>query len=114
MIAELDVYSGRPNPRWLLTEDECRELALLLRDLPPAEERRAGVGLGYRGIILANPQKEWGLPPHLRVYAGVVSAEADGAQFLSDVRGCEQRLLTMAAARGYGPLVAAIVQQREA
>jgi hypothetical protein len=52
MTVELDVFSGRPNPRWELDEDSAESLRLLISGLPPA----TGVpqepsGLGYRGFV---------------------------------------------------------------
>jgi hypothetical protein len=51
MLVELDVFSGRPNPRWELDEHADQQLRELHRRLapsvsPPAEPP----GLGYRGF----------------------------------------------------------------
>jgi hypothetical protein len=54
MRVELDVFSGRPNPRWELDEDSAVALRCLLSrlsvstDTPPKEP-----GLGYRGFVFA-------------------------------------------------------------
>ena len=54
MRVELDVFSGRPNPRWELDEDSAVALQRLLSglsvstDTPPKEP-----GLGYRGFVFA-------------------------------------------------------------
>jgi len=54
MVVELDALSGRPNPRWQLTESEAAELAQLIAGLEPAQGTRspAPPGLGYRGFRL--------------------------------------------------------------
>ena len=52
MLVELDIFSGRPNPRWELDPRATGELRRLLRRLarstatPPEPP-----GLGYRGFI---------------------------------------------------------------
>jgi hypothetical protein len=51
MLVELDVFSGRPNPRWQLDEHSTRELRrlqsrLTVSTLAPPEPP----GLGYRGF----------------------------------------------------------------
>ena len=54
MDVEIDIFSGRPNPRWRLSEAETARLMPLLESLdhaaggpPPGPP-----GLGYRGIRL--------------------------------------------------------------
>ena len=55
MLIELDVFSGRPNPRWALDEASARELRQLMSrlavttDTPPEPP-----GLGYRGFVLTD------------------------------------------------------------
>lgn len=55
MRVELDVFSGRPNPRWELNEDSAVALRGLLSRLtvatttPPEQP-----GLGYRGFVYAS------------------------------------------------------------
>lgn len=51
VLVELDIFSGRPNPRWLLDEEQSRGLVELLASLPPANPAPATEpGLGYRGF----------------------------------------------------------------
>ena len=51
MLVELDIFSGRPNPRWELDEQSRDELERLQAGLDPANERPAEPpGLGYRGF----------------------------------------------------------------
>lgn len=55
---ELDVFSGRPNPRWVLTPSEASEFTQRIRDgvtpVMPVEESSGS--LGYRGFVV----RAWG------------------------------------------------------
>lgn len=46
----LQVFSGRENPSWSLSEKQIDELLALIKDLPKAEPRDFPDGLGYRGF----------------------------------------------------------------
>ena len=51
MNVELDLFSGRPNPRWPLNDDDVARLAELIDSLDPAHDRMPTTpGLGYRGF----------------------------------------------------------------
>jgi hypothetical protein len=54
MLVELDAFSGRPNPRWRLSDSEVAELARLIAGLAPASGGSSPnpPGLGYRGFRL--------------------------------------------------------------
>ncbi len=57
MRVELDVFSGRENPRWILSADATREFIALLASLSPEQEETGEPphgGLGYRGFILTD------------------------------------------------------------
>jgi len=49
----LQVFSGRENPSWSLSEKQIDELLVLLNDLPKAEPSDFQDGLGYRGFQVA-------------------------------------------------------------
>jgi hypothetical protein len=55
MLVELDVFSGRPNPRWELDEPSSQQLRQLhsrltaTRQTPPEPP-----GLGYRGFLYSD------------------------------------------------------------
>jgi hypothetical protein len=68
----LDVFSGRPNPSWELTSQEASELARRLIGLVPANRTLTEGGLGYRGLIVANPDKVASLPVQVRVFHGII------------------------------------------
>jgi hypothetical protein len=52
MVVELDVFSGRPNPRWELDRQTTSALQRLLRRLKRTAARPPEPpGLGYRGFV---------------------------------------------------------------
>jgi hypothetical protein len=53
MRAELDIFSGRPNPTWDLSVKEGEEFVKLLSKLPKADAGDIPEGLGYRGIVVS-------------------------------------------------------------
>lgn len=67
MLVELDVFSGRPNPRWELDEPRSAQLRQLQSNLtstsvaPPEAP-----GLGYRGFLYSDPHGP------VRAYRGFV------------------------------------------
>jgi hypothetical protein len=67
MPVELDVFSGRPNPRWELDEPSSRKLRELQSRLTRAREAPAEPpGLGYRGFVYSDAGGQ------VRVYRGYV------------------------------------------
>lgn len=53
---ELDIFSGRPNPHWTLNERDSQELLRRLQHLSPTNAGEPSGNLGYRGVILSNPE----------------------------------------------------------
>jgi len=72
----LDVFSGRPNPRWPLTAAQTAELAQRLAQLrqTPSGPLREPPDLGYRGLQV-NRGEDASLPGPgpLHVYRGIVT-----------------------------------------
>lgn len=81
----IDIFSGRPNPSFLLDEQEAREILRQLGSTPEAvtpEDVAAGV-LGFRGMILEldeEPAGKLALPRRLRVGGGVSRDEGRGLE----------------------------------
>ena len=79
---ELDIFSGRPNPRWTLTATEEAELLqrLLDRVVPIAPMTITDGKLGYRGFLIratgatATALATRGLPTGFRVRDGLGSS----------------------------------------
>jgi hypothetical protein len=98
---ELDVFSGRTNPRWKLTEKEATELASRLHELPEAG-KAASFGLGYRGFVVHNPAREFGIPSLLRIWQGISDlSRPKNPVHYADVHGAEALLTELAKAHGY-------------
>jgi hypothetical protein len=99
---ELDAFSGRPNPRWELTQAQAAEFLKLLRALQPAQMSHSmGDGLGYRGFIVSangGPVDGYG---EIRVYRGTVLVRrGDRTEALSDPQQILERWL-LRSARGH-------------
>ncbi len=101
MEVELDLFSGRPNPRWSLSAEQVEELARRLAELPAAEPPTAPPALGYRGLELTNPEGAADLPRRIRIYAGVLSVTREGSTLhFRDESLIEQWLIEQARALG--------------
>src|SRR5882724_5553115 len=84
---ELDVFSGRPNPRWLLSPSQEIEWAIRLDSLPNAagQDMPEPPGLGYRGFTVRADKQ-------VRVYGGL--AQIDDETYLDVRRNLEKWLLS--------------------
>lgn len=97
MTVELDVFSGRPNPQWILTEEETAQVEKLLLNLPDGTEPLAQ-GLGFKGFILKDDKR--------RITVGGGSVRADGSNHIyRDTKGLEAYLRNLAKKQGYGELI---------
>jgi hypothetical protein len=111
VIVEVDLYSGRPNPTFVVDAAAAAELRRRLDALPPASgTARPRDGLGYRGLRVRAGTPE--LPPEVYVSDGtVVVHAADGsATRLADEGRALERWLFEAGAAGLGPDEAAVVR----
>jgi hypothetical protein len=90
---EIDVFSGRPNPRGQLTPEQTEELIAAL-DQPITGTPLPDVGLGYRGIIIdLGPGRET-----FRVFRGVIREEASMVTRSDDERRLERQVAQWARA----------------
>jgi hypothetical protein len=53
---ELDIFSGRPNPTWVLTNAEADSFTKQLAALSPTSAAELSGNLGYRGFIIKYAQ----------------------------------------------------------
>jgi hypothetical protein len=104
--AELQIFSGRPQPTWELTPTEAAELGARLRRLRAGTRPPASPALGYRGIDVVSLGGDGLLPPRVHAFGGVVTTTSSGDRtFLADGGDVERWLLGLARQRGYGSLV---------
>jgi hypothetical protein len=98
LVVELDILSGRPNPRWPMAGDQAAawQSRLAGAGRPAASSVGVGPALGYRGLLVLSPTTRW------RVFGGRV--ESAGRVHLDET--AERELLaTMPPElrRQYGP-----------
>jgi len=89
VVAELDLFSGRPNPQWRLTGPVRERLLALLRAAPPAAVPRREPGLGYRGFVIRITSGG----TTTRVHVGEGSIDVDGERGRDDGRAIEKVLM---------------------
>jgi hypothetical protein len=78
----LNVFSGRPNPSWLLTEQEEAELTERLHALDqPTDRRPPGIfgGLGYRGFSITRDPTHPSGPLAMAVHENIVDQQLGSA-----------------------------------
>jgi hypothetical protein len=91
----LDIFSGRENPSWQLSEEQINKLLSTLDALPTSERVRFFDGLGYRGFLVslteAASSKEAG---SIKAYKGAVLYSAGGVEkFFTDKERRVENLL---------------------
>src|SRR5690606_26595479 len=99
IVAELDAFSGRPNPTFELSGEEAEEVARRLSGLPPAPGPAPAAGLGYRGFSLTGPART-GFPGRVYVGSGVVELGEPPGALRRDAHDLEGYLRRIASARG--------------
>src|SRR5262249_34146868 len=100
---ELDVFSGRPNPSWLLDDPDSQAILDRLRlDRTCASGWN---GLGYRGFLVWRTDIPGAMAPWLRVGHGIIIPSGGGAVAYLDDHHVEDLLIEQAAARGFGSLI---------
>jgi hypothetical protein len=109
---ELDVFSGRPNPRWMMRSELVPGLSRITAQ-PQLVAANEPPGLGYRGFIIRNLTGDTQIPAMIRVYGGVITVSVDGRElYFADEQGLERALLEDAVSLGYGDLIAAFSGQQ--
>ena len=92
---ELEVFSGRPNPRWVLRAEEGDSLLELVGSLKESGGPMPAAGLGYRGFILRDGDRE------IVVYRRLVRVRRGAEEDIyRDTVGLEKRLVDGAKRRG--------------
>jgi hypothetical protein len=97
---ELDVFSGRPNPSWVLEKEDAEDMSKMLQNLPTSQKNTPIGDLGYRGFIVTTNEKQT-----FRIYEAVVYKETEPKEILLDENNLEQLLINMAQEKGYGGIL---------
>ena len=108
----LNVFSGRPNPSWLLSENDDAQLTERLASLQILTEKRpSGIfgGLGYRGFSISRESDHAFGPMALTVHEGIADRQIAGPNMV-DTTGMEEWLAEQAAAH-VAPEVMAYVRE---
>ncbi len=89
----LDVFSGMPNPSWILTASESERFLKQVATLPLASVGELSGRLGYRGFVVRRTQG--GDVQLMRVHSGKlrISRTAQTAHAIDQGRGLERWLL---------------------
>lgn len=93
---EVDVYSGRPNPRWNLSAQQAEEFFKLVLALPKRERDSAlAEGLGYRGLKVTGSRLGRKGYTEIVISRGIVmmKEESNSQQFTDKGRALEHWLL---------------------
>jgi len=103
---ELDIFSGRPNPRWVLSATDAHALTEQLAALPAAQPGLTAANLGYRGFVVDIADAAGST--RLQVQGGSVHSESPGAprEFRRDAgRALERWLLDTGTPHLDAPLI---------
>lgn len=101
----LDVFSGRPNPDWLLSPAEADVLLAKARNLSVESRPQPTNVLGYRGFEVYRADR-FGFVAWLRVANGLVTVlDRGGVQTYQDSAGIESWLQDLARGRGMNELI---------
>ncbi len=103
---ELNIFSGRPNPRWELSESQVDELKPKMRMLLPTATPKTTMQLGYRGVVIVNLSKTPDLPELIYAYKGVLTImDRDMTNYYEDTNNLEEWLLNQARQLGYSKII---------
>lgn len=101
----LDIFSGRPNPEWELSEGDTKILKEKLIDLPVAKSQNYNI-LGYRGIIIHNPDRVMDLPENLRIFNGTIIRRVDKESvYHEDKNNIEEWILSQEKAQEFKEVI---------
>ena len=94
-IVTLDIFSGLPNPTWVLSDEQVRELQQLLSKGPTTSPIGSLPLLGYRGFVVRPIESS--TTPSTRLEGATESAAGAGDAVVSHSPDAEEFLLRTAA-----------------
>lgn len=88
---ELNIFSGRPDPTWTITNTEIAHLISQVQKLPATQPKEFADNLGYRGFTVRLNSNDG----FIKVYQGICEYQLQGkSQFFHDEdRQLEKQLL---------------------
>ncbi len=98
-IVTLDIFSGRPNPTWVLSDDDTRHLSERLGAVQQlTTQKPSGVlgTLGYRGFVVTPTNDTQHLHPRFHAHEGIIDLGMRQPNLISHEREIESWLLTTA------------------
>jgi len=114
---ELDIFSGEPNPKWELSEEQIEELEARLRVFFVSTKPQTPPPLGYRGFFITNLGKNPMIPEALHevsaerseqihAYNGVLTImDKVRIDCWKDESKIEEWLISQARELGYGKII---------
>ena len=106
----VDIFSGRPNPSWLLGEDEAaRVVAVVRRHARTSRPSKRPDGLGYRGFAVSLEAGELDPWRELIVYHDTVQARGESGGTTLHDSSCAVETTLVRLAHEHDPAMAALV-----
>jgi hypothetical protein len=97
---ELDAFSGRPNPKWMLSEEKASRVLEKIESLPEIKDAPHPPDLGFRGFVLRVGGQS------IRVFGGCVVVQSAGmVKVYRDTAGIQNELSGDARERGFEAIV---------
>jgi hypothetical protein len=89
IVVRVLLYSGQPDPAYNLDNEEAIEAvreALSSAKVSERYDKETVIPsiLGYKGILVTNPEKREGLPDMFAVYHGMIEVSGEQKRFLLD------------------------------
>ena len=100
-IVTLDIFSGRPNPTWVLSDDHSEQLAeraSAAQELTMQKPAGALSGLGYRGFLVSHVADAAPVQPAFHLHEGIIDSGPGQPNLVHKDRELEKWLLSTAGA----------------
>jgi len=98
-IVTLDIFSGRPNPTWVLSETDSKKLVERINAVETVTAQKpsgAMGGLGYRGFLLNHTPHSVQTHAAMHIHEGIIDKGINEANLISRDREIESFLLSTA------------------
>jgi hypothetical protein len=113
-VVELQLFAGRPNPRWVLPPVAEARFRQRVEQLNEPAEPPPRAGLGYQGLVVYEQGAGARWLPWLHVFNGTISVLRGPAPLVyRDTEGVEECLLAQAERADLDELVHAALLERK-